>query len=173
MMSKKVSLVLSGGGARGLAHIGVIEELLNRGFEIHSIAGTSMGALVGGVYALGKMDEYKNWMLGLDKRKVFSLVDFTWSSQGLIKGDKVLQKMREFIPDQNIENLSIGYAAISANLLTREEVVFTTGSIFEAIRASIAIPKWFLPPAAFSKPFAQALPFLLFSLRSKPPMAFW
>jgi NTE family protein len=145
MMSKKVSLVLSGGGARGLAHIGVIEELLNRGFEIHSIAGTSMGALVGGVYALGKMDEYKNWMLGLDKRKVFSLVDFTWSSQGLIKGDKVLQKMREFIPDQNIENLSIGYAAISANLLTREEVVFTTGSIFEAIRASIAIPTVLTP----------------------------
>ncbi len=145
MMNKKVSLVLSGGGARGLAHIGVIEELERQGYEIHSIVGTSMGALVGGVYALGKMDAYKNWLLGLDKRKVFSLVDFTWSSQGLIKGDKVLQKMQEFIPDQNIEDLPIYYAAISANLLTKEEVVFVSGSIFEAIRASIAIPTVFTP----------------------------
>ena len=76
-MGKKVSLVLSGGGARGIAHIGVIEELEKQGFEILAISGTSMGALVGGIYAFGKMQEYKNWIYTLDKLEVFKLVDFT------------------------------------------------------------------------------------------------
>ncbi|MBS1502788.1 MAG: patatin-like phospholipase family protein [Bacteroidetes bacterium] len=84
-MKQKVSLVLSGGGARGMAHIGVIEELESHGFEIAAIAGTSMGALVGGVYALGKMDVYKQWLCSLDKMKVFSMVDFTLSGEGLLR----------------------------------------------------------------------------------------
>ena len=144
-MKQKVSLVLSGGGARGMAHIGVIEELEKQGFEIHSIVGTSMGALVGGVYALGKMEEYKEWLYSLDRMKVFSLVDFTLSSQGLVKGDKVLNKMKEFIPDANIEELKIHYAAVAADIVNKEEVVFTKGSVFEAIRASMAIPTVFTP----------------------------
>jgi len=144
-MKQKVSLVLSGGGARGIAHIGVIEELEKQGFEISSIAGTSMGALVGGVYALGKMEEYKEWLYTLDKFKVFNLVDFTLSSQGLIKGDKVLNKMKEFIPDARIEELPIHYAAIAADILNKKEVVFRKGSVFEAIRASMAIPTVFTP----------------------------
>ena len=76
-MKKKVALVLSGGGARGIAHIGAIEELEKQGYEISSVAGTSMGAVVGGVYAAGKLEEFKDWMLTLDRKKVFSLVDFT------------------------------------------------------------------------------------------------
>ncbi|MEN6457091.1 MAG: patatin-like phospholipase family protein [Prolixibacteraceae bacterium] len=144
-MKNKVSLILSGGGARGIAHIGVIEELERQGFEIHSIAGTSMGALVGGVYSLGKMNEFKQWLMTLDKVKIFSLLDFTLSNQGIVKGNKVLKKMREFIPDANIEDLDIAYAAVAADLINKKEVVFTSGSVFKAIRASIAIPTVFTP----------------------------
>ncbi len=144
-MGKKVSLVLSGGGARGIAHIGVIEELEKQGFEIVSVTGTSMGALVGGVYALGKMEEYKNWLYSLDKVKIFNLLDFTFGNQGIVKGNKVLRKMKDFIPDANIEDLKIAYAAVAADLINKKEVVFTSGSVFEAIRASIAIPTVFTP----------------------------
>jgi NTE family protein len=144
-MSKKVSLVLSGGGARGLAHIGVIEELVKQGYDIHSVAGTSMGAIVGGLYAMGELDKYKEWMKSLDKMKVFSLVDFTFSAHGLIKGDKVLQKMQEFIPDQKIEKFPIYFTALATDIVNREEVVFDKGSFYEAIRASIAIPNVLKP----------------------------
>lgn len=144
-MPQKVSLVLSGGGARGLAHIGVIEELEREGYEIHSVVGTSMGALVGAMYALGKMEDFKQWMYTLDKRKVFSLVDFTLSTHGIVKGDKVLNHMKTFIKDQSIEDLPIYYAAVAVNLSQKEEVVFTKGSIYEAIRASISIPTLLTP----------------------------
>lgn len=144
-MKQKISLVLSGGGARGIAHIGAIEELEKQGYQIGSIAGTSMGALVGGVYALGKMQEFKNWLCSLDKIKVFNLVDFSFSSQGLIKGDRVLNTIKEFVPDKNIEDLPIPYAAVAADILHKKEVVFTEGRIFEAIRASISIPTVFTP----------------------------
>lgn len=144
-MERKVSLVLSGGGARGIAHIGAIEEIKKQGFEISSISGTSMGALVGGVYALGKMEEFKNWLYSLDKIKVFKLIDFTFSSQGLIKGDKVLSTIKEFISDENIENLKISFAAVATDIVNKKEVVFTKGSIYDAIRASISIPTVFTP----------------------------
>ena len=144
-MKQKVSLVLSGGGARGIAHIGVIEELEKQGFEIFSVVGTSMGALVGGVYALGKMEEYKKWIFTLDKIKVFRFLDFTISKQGLVKGDKIFNKMKEFIFDANIEDLKIHFTAVAADILNKKEVVFTKGSVFEAIRASIAIPTVFTP----------------------------
>jgi NTE family protein len=88
---QKVSLVLSSGGARGMAHIGVIEELLSNDFEIAAIAGSSIGALIGGIYAQGKLDEYKKWVSELDKFDVFKLMDFTFTQQGIIKGDKVFQ----------------------------------------------------------------------------------
>jgi NTE family protein len=144
-MKQKAALVLSGGGARGIAHIGVIEELVKKGFEITSIAGTSMGAVVGGVYALGKMEEYKNWLYTLDKLKLFNLVDFTLSTQGLVKGDKLLNTIKTFISDANFEDLEIPYAAVAADIINKKEVVFTKGSVFEAIRASMAIPTVFTP----------------------------
>jgi len=144
-MKQKIALVLSGGGARGLAHIGVIEELEKQGFEITSIAGTSMGALIGGVYAAGKMEEYKNWIYTLDKLDIFKLLDFTFSSNGLVKGDKILNKMKSFIPSKNIENLNIDYTAVATDIFNEKEFIFTSGDIFEAIRASISIPTVFVP----------------------------
>jgi NTE family protein len=144
-MEKNVTLVLSGGGARGFAHIGVIEELESHGYIINSIAGTSMGALIGGVYAVGKMNEYKEWVYNLDKQNIFKLLDFSFSNQGLIKGDKVLKKMKEFIPDANIEDLKIKYTATAFDLAQNKEVVINKGSLYDAIRASISIPTVFTP----------------------------
>lgn len=142
---QKVALVLSGGAARGIAHIGVIEELEERGYEITSIAGTSMGSLIGGVYATGKLAELKDFMYSLDKGKVLRLVDFTLNKQGLIKGDKVLKKMKNYVPDMLIEDLPIPYAAVAVDLIKKEEMVFRNGSLYHAIRASISIPSVFTP----------------------------
>ena len=139
-MNKEIALVLSGGGARGLAHIGAIEELEENGFKITSIAGTSMGSVIGAVYAMGKMEEFKEWMYTMDRLKVFQLIDFTLSTHGLIKADRVLNKMQEFIEDKNIEDLPIPYAAIATDLTKGEEIIFREGSVFKAIRSSIAIP---------------------------------
>ena len=144
-MKPVVTLVLSGGGARGIAHIGVIEELKRRGYEIASVTGTSMGALVGGVYAAGAIDPFREWLLTLDKRKVFSLVDFTLSRTGVVKGDKVFNKMKDFIPDTLIEDLKIPYAAVAVDLINNKEVVFREGRLFDAIRASVAIPSVLTP----------------------------
>ena len=144
-MKQSISLVLSGGAARGLAHIGVIEELEKQEFEIKSVAGTSMGAFIGAMYALGNLKEYKAWALTLDKKEVFNLVDFTFSSQGLIKGNRVFNKLKSFIPDKNIEDLEIPFAAVAADITNNKEVVFTKGSIYEAVRASVAIPTVFTP----------------------------
>ncbi len=128
-----------------MAHIGAIEELERQGYEISSIAGTSMGAVVGGVYAQGKLEEFKDWMLTLDRKKVFSLVDFTLSRQGLIKGDKVFNAMQDFIPDTDIRDLKIPFAAVAVDLNKMDEVVFRSGSLYEAIRASVSIPTVLTP----------------------------
>lgn len=139
-MKQKVALVLGSGGARGTAHIGVIRELIKNGYEISSISGTSMGALVGGVYASGKLDEYESWLTSLSKMDVFNLVDFTLSKHGIIKADKVLKEIQSFISDRRIEDLPIKYSAVATDLNHRKEEVITEGSLFEAIRASISIP---------------------------------
>lgn len=144
-MNQPISLVLSSGGARGIAHIGVIEELEKQGYEIKSISGSSIGALVGGVYATGKLSEYKEWICSLDKLDVFNLIDFTFSKHGLIKGDRILREMRKLIPDVNIEDLQIPYAASATDIINKKEIVFTKGNLFDAIRASIAIPTVFTP----------------------------
>jgi len=144
-MKKKVALVLSGGGARGIAHIGAIEEIEKQGYEITSIAGTSMGALVGAIYATGKLQEYKEWLFSLDKFKILELIDFSLSKEGLVKGDRVFKKMKDFIPDLHIEDLPIQYSATSTDLLNKKEIVFTKGSILEAVRASVAIPTIITP----------------------------
>ncbi len=144
-MKQKVALVLGSGGARGTAHIGVIRELIDQGYEISSISGTSMGALVGGVYAAGKLDEYESWLCSLSKMDMFNLVDFTLNTNGIIKADKVLKEMQKFIPDRKIEELPIKYAAVATDLKKKKEVVITEGSLFEAIRASISIPMVITP----------------------------
>ena len=139
-MKQKVALALGSGGARGVAHIGVIRELEKQGYEISSISGTSMGALVGGVYAAGKLDEYESWLRTLSKMDIFNLVDFTLSTSGIIKADRVLKEIQKFIPDHKIEELPIKYAAVVTDIKQKKEVVITEGSLFEAIRASISIP---------------------------------
>ncbi|MCD4665524.1 MAG: patatin-like phospholipase family protein [Bacteroidales bacterium] len=144
-MNKNVALVLSSGGARGIAHIGAIEELERQGYNITSIAGTSMGALVGGVYATGKLTEYKEWLSSLDKLDVFKMVDFTFSTSGLVKGDKIFKEMRKLVPDTNIEDLKIPFTAVATDIINKKEVIFTEGDLFEAIRASISIPSVFTP----------------------------
>ncbi len=145
-MKKDIALVLSGGGARGIAHIGVIEVLEENGYNIKSIAGTSMGSVVGGIYALGKLNAFKEWLFQLDRAAVFRLVDFTIASgAGFVKGEKVLNTIKEFTADSNIEDLKIPYCAVAANIDEQKEVVFTEGNLFEAIRASISIPTVFTP----------------------------
>ncbi|MCT4582682.1 MAG: patatin-like phospholipase family protein [Flavobacteriales bacterium] len=144
-MKKDVALVLSGGGARGIAHIGVIEALEEQGFNITSISGTSMGSLVGAVYAIGKLQEFKQWLLHIDKLEIFKLVDFTFGSQGFIKGDRIFSELKKFIPDVNIEELTIDYTAVATDIMNKREVVFTQGSIFDAVRASVSIPSVFTP----------------------------
>lgn len=144
-MKQNVALVLSSGGARGVAHIGVIEELENQGYKIKSIAGTSMGALVGGVYATGKLPEYKEWLSSLGKLDVFKMIDLTFSTSGLVKGDKIFKEMRKLVPDTNIEDLKIPFAAVATDIINKKEIVFTEGNLFEAIRASISIPSVFTP----------------------------
>ncbi len=142
---KKISLVLSGGGARGIAHIGVLEELEKQGYKIHSIAGTSMGAVVGGIYAAGKIKEFKKWILDLNKIDVFRLVDFTLFNSGFIKGDKVFEELSNFIPDNQIQDLPIKFSATATDLISRKGVLFTEGSLYNAMRASIAIPNVLTP----------------------------
>lgn len=148
MTGKNVTLVLSGGGARGFAHIGAIEEIQRRGYSINSVAGTSMGALVGGVYAMGKLNEFKEWLGTLDKGKMFRLLDFAFSTQGLIKGDRLLNTLKRFISDIKIEDLEIAYTATAFDLANNQEVVFSTGNLYDAIRASISIPTFFTPVIA-------------------------
>lgn len=145
MKTKDVALVLSSGGPRGWAYIGAIEELESRGYNITSIAGTSIGSLIGGIYATGRLSDIKEWLFSLDAWKVFSLMDISLSKNHLVKGDKVIGAIKEIVPEINIEDLRIPYRAVAADLYTGEEVIFDRGPLFEAIRASISIPSLFRP----------------------------
>jgi NTE family protein len=140
-----VSLVLGSGAARGLAHIGVIECLIEHGYRIDSISGASMGALVGGIYAAGRLDSYKQWVLALEKMDVIRFLDLAFSSEGLFKGDRLMDALREMVGDHRIEDLPIAYTAVACDLERQREVWLTDGSLFDAIRASIAIPTVFTP----------------------------
>ena len=142
---KKVALVLSSGGPRGFAYIGAIEALHERGYEISSVAGTSIGSLVGGIYAAGKLAEFKEWLYSLDAWKVFSLLDLSVAKNHFVKGEKVIDAMMQIVPNVHIEDLSIPYRAIATDLYTGREVVFDHGPLFKAIRASISIPSLFRP----------------------------
>lgn len=140
-----VALALGSGGAKGLAHIGAIEEIEAHGYQIVAIAGTSMGALIGGVYAMGKLGIYRDWVCSLAKMDVLKLVDWTLSGGGLIKGERIIETMRGLIGDAAIEDLPLAYTAVATDLDREREVWLTRGSLFDAIRASIAIPTVFRP----------------------------
>jgi NTE family protein len=140
-----VSLVLGSGAARGLAHIGVIDWLQGHGYRIDSIAGASMGALIGGIYAAGELDSYKEWVLALEKMDVIRFLDLSFSSEGLFKGDRLIDALRGMVGDHNIEDLPVSYTAVACDLDRQREVWLTDGSLFDAIRASIAIPSVFTP----------------------------
>jgi NTE family protein len=144
-MSRNIALVLSSGGARGFAHIGVIKVLKNMGYNITSVAGTSMGALVGGIHAAGRLNEFEEWVAGLDVMEVLKLTDISLNKKGLVKGTKVIEKLKEIVPDRMIEELAIPYSAVATDLLRGRERIFTSGSLFDAIRASISIPTFFQP----------------------------
>ena len=144
-MKKDVALVLSGGGARGFAHIGVINELLRNGYNITSVAGTSMGALVGGIYATGELKQFEEWVCSLDIREVLRLTDLSISKKGLVKGNRIIKKLKEIVPDRNIEDLSIPYCAVATDIVKGTETIFDKGNLYDAIRASISIPTVFQP----------------------------
>jgi NTE family protein len=140
-----VALALGAGGAKGLAHIGAIEEIEAQGFEIVAIAGTSMGALIGGIYAMGQMNVYRDWVSTLAKFDVFRMLDWTFTGGGLIKGEKIIGTLRELVGDTSIEELPMPFTAVATDLDREREVWLTRGSLFDAIRASIAIPTVFRP----------------------------
>jgi NTE family protein len=143
--SKEVALVLSSGGPRGFAYIGAIEELLERGYTITSIAGTSIGSLIGGIYAAGKLEEFKKWLFSLDKWHLLSLMDISLGKNHFVRGDKIIEAINQIVPDINIEDLPIPYKAVATDLYTGEECVFESGKLLPAIRASISIPSMFRP----------------------------
>jgi NTE family protein len=147
MTSKKrtVSLVLGSGGARGLAHIGVIHWLEEHDYEIQAISGSSMGALIGGIYAAGKLDDYTRWVTALRQRDVIRLLDINFSGTGIFSGDRIIHTLKDLLGDANIEDLPINFTAVATDLDTGREVWFRRGSLFDAIRASISIPTVFTP----------------------------
>lgn len=144
-MTQPVSLILSSGGSKGLAQIGVINTLEKNDFKISSIAGSSIGSVIGGLYAMGKLPEFTAWTKTLDRRAIWGLMDFTISTHGLLKAVKALDKMKTFIPDINIEEMNIPFAAIATDIINEREIVFNSGSFYDAIRASIAIPTIITP----------------------------
>jgi len=144
-MKKNIALVLSSGGARGCAHIGAIRVLEQHGFHIAAVAGTSMGALVGGIFATGQLPQFEEWISSLDVMEVLRLTDFSISKKGLVEGRKVIERIKEIVPDRNIEDLPVPFCAVATDIIHGTETVFTQGNLYDAIRASISIPTVFQP----------------------------
>ncbi len=142
---RNISLVLGSGGARGLVHIGVINWLEAHNFKIKSISGCSIGSLIGGVYAAGKLPRLENWMVSLTKSDIVSLLDISWMGSGIFKGDKVINTLVNLIGDVKIEELDIPFTAVAADIASEKEVWLNSGSLFDAIRASISLPLFFTP----------------------------
>lgn len=143
--TQSVSLVLGSGGARGMAHIGVIHWLEENGYEIKSISGCSMGALIGGIYAAGKMDIYERWVLSISRLEIIALLDLSWGKSGLVKGDKIINTLVDLVGDQKIEDLPVNFTAVAADIKAEKEVWINSGRLFDAIRASISLPLFFTP----------------------------
>lgn len=146
-MKKKVQLVLGSGGARGIAHIGVIQRLIEDGYEIVEVVGCSMGAVVGGMYCSGHMQEYTEWLLKQSKTDVYRLFDITFSLQGLVKGERIFGVLKQMAGEQDIEKLAVPFTAVATDMLSRTEIHFTEGNLFKALRASTGIPGVFTPVA--------------------------
>jgi len=142
---KTVSLVLGSGGARGLAHIGVIHWLEENDYKILSIAGCSIGALIGGIYAAGKLDEYEQWVRAITKVDIVTLLDLSWEKSGLVKGDKIINTLIDLVGEQLIEDLPIRYTAVATDFKGQKEIWIKSGRLFDAIRASMSIPLLFTP----------------------------
>ncbi|WP_417227218.1 patatin-like phospholipase family protein [Amphritea sp.] len=140
-----VSLVLGSGGARGFAHIGVIHWLEENGFKIESISGSSMGALIGGVYAAGKLEDFSAWVQAIRKVDIVTFMDISWKRSGLVKGDKVISILTELVGDVMIEDLPIRYTAVATDILNEKEVWINSGKLFDGIRASISLPLLLTP----------------------------
>ena len=145
MATKNISLVLGSGGARGLAHIGIIHWLEENGFKIDSISGCSMGALIGGIYAAGKLDDFEQWVRAINKVDILTLLDISWTRTGLVKGDKIIDTLTDLVGDQLIDDLPISFTAVAADIKNEKEVWIQSGKLFDAIRASISLPLFFTP----------------------------
>mgnify|MGYP003337133360 FL=1 len=145
MSNRTISLVLGSGGARGLAHVGVIRWLEEHGHEIRSISGCSIGSFIGGAYAAGKLDAVVDWMESFTKREIYSMLDlsFTWDS--LVKGDKMMAAIQGKIGTDLIEGLPIKFTAVAADIASEKEHWFQSGPIDQAIRASVSLPLFFTP----------------------------
>jgi NTE family protein len=142
---KTVSLVLGSGGARGLAHVGVIHWLEENDFKIKSIVGCSIGAVIGGIYAAGKLDEYEQWVRTITKVDIVTLLDLSWEKSGLVRGDKIINTLINLVGEKMIEDLAISYTAVAADIKGQKEIWIKSGSLFDAMRASFAIPLFFTP----------------------------
>ncbi len=142
---KRVSLVLGSGGARGLAHIGVIQWLEEHGYRIESISGASMGALVGGIYAAGQIDAYRDWVCALSRADVLRFLDFAFVGAGIFKGDRIMDTLKAMVGEHEIEDLPIAYTAVATDIDRQREVWMSKGPLFDAIRGSIAVPSLFTP----------------------------
>lgn len=145
MTNKNVALVLGSGGSRGLAHIGAIEALEERGYTITSVSGCSMGSIIAGMFCAGKLQEAKEWFLSVDRQRILQLTDFSITGNSLVKGSKVIKALQEIVPECRIESLPVPLTLVASDLITSDEIVFREGSLFEAIRASISIPLFFQP----------------------------
>ena len=143
--NKTVSLILGSGGARGLAHIGVIHWLEENGYAIRSISGCSMGALIGGVYAAGKLDVFTGWVRAITRTDMLKLLDISFGSSGMVKGEKIINTLKDLVGDQLIEDLPITYTAVAADIINEKEIWLNKGPLFDAIRASISLPFFFTP----------------------------
>ena len=142
---EKIALVLGAGGARGLAQIGVIEALQARGMEIVAIAGSSSGALVGGLHASGKLPEYRDWLLSMDRRTMLRLLDPGFGRSALFEGTRLIAALRDIAGSPKIEDLPIDFTAVAVDVLRQREVWLREGDMWDAIRASFAIPGLFTP----------------------------
>lgn len=140
-----VALTLGSGGARGMAHMGVIQWLEEHDFEIVSISGSSIGALVGGIYAAGKLPLYRDWVCGLERSNILKLLDLSFSRTGIFKGERIMSHLKGMLGDVLIEDLPIPYTAVATDINRERAVWLNEGSLFDAIRASIAVPTVFTP----------------------------
>lgn len=145
MAGSRVALALGSGSARGYAHIGVINELQDQGYQIVGIAGSSMGALVGGLQAAGKLDDFAEWAKSLTQRAVLRLLDPKITSAGVLRAAKILDAVRDILGEVRIEDLPIPYTAVSTDLIAGKSVWLQRGPVDAAIRASIAIPGLITP----------------------------